>query len=280
MSESLKEIPVDSVIVSGFNPRKTFDSRHIKELAGSIRRDGQWNPIIVRQRSNHYELIAGECRLRAIKKLGLTTIQARVLDIDDNEAHLLALKTNTMRRDLNPVEEAYGIKKLVNKGWSIKRVAKELDKSDTWVYSRLKLAENATEGLQNAVIKQIIPLTHAIKISELPEGLQGPLVEKIVRERLIFKEVAFLVGLLKEAETPEKIEFLFKARREIIMNWASGRNPFSGKEGINNPGVSTIECGCGTEFIVDWAGRRIVSKQNYVKGSFLKKALRFLHREG
>ena len=263
MSDSLKKIPVDSIVIGQFNPRKTFDSEHINELANSIRRDGQWNPIIVRHRLDHYELIAGECRLRAVKKLGLTTIQARVLNVNDEEAKLLALKTNIMRRDLNPVEEAHGIKKLVDKGWSIKRVAKELNKSYTWVYYRLKLSENATEGLKNAVITQTIPLTYAIKISELPEGLQGPFVEKIGRDRLISKEVKFLVDILKGAKTSEEVGFIFKARRETIVNWASGRNPFSEKK--ETKAVSTIECSCGTKFIVDWTSKKIISEQNHRK---------------
>lgn len=271
MNEPIKEIPIDSIITIGFNPRKTFDSEHIKELADSIRRDGQWNPIIVKHRSDQYELIAGECRLRASKKLGLTKIKARVLNIDDDEARLLALKTNLMRHDLNPVEEAYGIKKLIDMGWSLKKVTKELNKSTTWVFYRLKLARKSTEGLQNSVIRKIIPLTYAIKICELSEGLQGPMVEKTVRDRLIFKEVNFIVDLLKENRTPEELESIFKAPRERIIKWASGRNPFSGTKDAEDKAVSIIECSCGTKFIVDWTSKKIISEQNHRKESLFDK---------
>ena len=280
MNESIKEIPIASIITSGFNPRKTFDPEYIKELADSIQRDGQWNPIIVKHGSDQYELIAGECRLRAFKKLGLTKIKARVLNVDDDEAHLLALKTNLMRHDLNPVEEAYGIKKLIDMGWSVDKVAKELNKSRSWVYVRSKLVEKASKGLQNALITQTIPISYAIKISELSEGLQGPMIEKIVRDRLIFKEVNFIVDLLKGDRTPEELESIFKAPRERIINWASERNPFSENKDTKDKAISIIECSCGTKFIVDWTSKKIISEQNHRKRSFFEKTLRFLRKKG
>ena len=87
--DNIRDIAVDLVVAGGLNLRKNFDSEHIRELAGSIKRDGLWNPIIVRGRSDgKYELIAGECRLRAVKRIGLVNIRARILRIDDEEAKL------------------------------------------------------------------------------------------------------------------------------------------------------------------------------------------------
>ena len=95
--DNIRDVAVDLVVKGGLNPRRRFDSEHIKELAGSIKRDGLWNPIIVRECSDgKYDLIAGECRLRAVKRIGLVNIRARILRIDDEEAKLLALKTNVM----------------------------------------------------------------------------------------------------------------------------------------------------------------------------------------
>jgi ParB family chromosome partitioning protein len=260
MSGSITEIPVDLVIIGQFNPRKTFDSEHIKELANSISRDGQWDPIIVRQTSGHYELIAGECRLRAVKKLGLSTVQARVLDIDDEEANLLALKTNLMRRDLNPVEEAFGVKKLIDTGWTLQKVAKELNKSQTWVFYRLKLAENASEGLRNAVLANEIPLTSAIKIVELPEGLQGPVISKVVRERLNVKEVERLVDLLKEANDDD-LELLLGTPFKELMRLNSNEVKTKIKTSRKNRNITMVECECGTKYIIDWVNREVVSER-------------------
>ena len=80
ISETIKEIPIDMIETGRFNPRKTFSSEHIQQLSASIKRDGQWNPIIVRSNGNgKYDLLAGECRLRAIKKLKFSTIKARII---------------------------------------------------------------------------------------------------------------------------------------------------------------------------------------------------------
>ena len=276
MNEPVKEIPTDS-IVTGLNPRKTFDPEYIKELASSIRRDGQWNPIIVKPNSKGYDLIAGECRLRAVRSLRYKTIKARILDIDDNEACLLALKTNLMRRDMNPIEEGHGIKNLINIGWSIEKVAKELSKSPSWVYVRANLVENAREGLQNALITQTIPLSYAVKISELSEALQGPTVDKVVRDRLDFKETNILVNLLKAARTAEELRSIFTAPRETIMRWGVSGGFFSGR--LETSDVSIIECGCGTKFVVDWARHDVISKQTHRNQRFFGKALRFLRKK-
>lgn len=271
-------MPVDLIITGDFNPRKDFAPEHIEELARSIRRDGQWNPIILRRRPDKkYDLIAGECRLRAIKKLGLDRIKARVLSVDDEEASLLALKTNLMRLDLNAVEEAYGIKKLTDMDWSLEKVAKELDKSTTWVFYRLKLAENASEGLQNAIITQTIPLSYAFKISELPKGLQGPAVEKVVRDRLNLEETGELVRLLKAASTPEELESIFKASKEQIISQAIFRSSFSNTKGTNSNTI--IECSCGKKFVIDWTSNHVISEQHHKNHSFLMKALRLLRRK-
>lgn len=279
MNEIVTEIPVDLIIVGDFNPRKFFDSGHIRELAGSIKRDGQWNPIIVKKNTKGYDLIAGECRLRATQKLGYNSIKARILDIDDEEAYLLALKTNVLRRDMNAIEEGFGIKKLIDKGWSVDRVAKELNKSKSWVYFREKLFRNASDGLKNAIIQQIIPLTYAVEISELPEGLQGPVVEKTIRHRLNFKEVDFLVDILKGARTPEEIESILTAPREKILKWLiSGNPPIRGLEELDTD-FSITECDCGAKFMVDWKSHKMVSEENYGDGSLISKAVEFLRRK-
>ena len=282
MDESVKEISTDSIVTEGLNPRKTFDPEYIKELASSIRRDGQWNPIIVKPNSKGYDLIAGECRLRAVRNLGHKTIKARILNIDDNEACLLALKTNLMRRDMNPIEEGHGIKNIINMGWSIEKVAKELNKSSSWVYVRAKLVENASEGLQNALITQTIPLSYAIKISELSEALQGPTVDKVVRDRLNFKEANILVDLLKAARTPEDMESIFTAPKETIMSWGVSRSFFSQRLETSDNDLSIVECGCGTKFVVDWTRHNVVSKQihrNQRIDRFFGKALKFLRKK-
>ena len=259
------EVPIDLIVTGRFNPRRTFDPEHLKELAGSIRREGQWNPVMLRRRSDKkYDIIAGECRLRAVKKLGLLAIKARVLNIDDEEANLLALKTNLMRRDMNPVEEGHGIKKLISMGWSLQKIARELNKSQTWIVFRLKLVENASEGLQNALLNDEIRLMSAIKIAELPEGLQGPVASKTIRERLNFKEVERLVDLLKLAHNNSDLELLLGTPFKEFMNLSSSQARVKIESSRKNRNVTVVECGCGTRYVVDWVNRCIVSEEAFV----------------
>ena len=259
------EVPIDLIVTGRFNPRRTFDPEHIKELAGSIRREGQWNPVILRQRADKkYDIIAGECRLRAIKKLGLVTIKARVLNIDDEEANLLALKTNLMRRDMNPVEEGHGIQKLIGMGWSLNKVAKELNKSRTWILFRLKLVENASEGLQNAVLNDEIRLMSAVKIAELPEGLQGPVASKVIQERLNVKETEMLVDLLKSAHDNDAIELLLGTPFKEFMNLSSSEAKIKIESSRKNRNVVIMECECGIRYFVDWVNGHIIGEKVFV----------------
>jgi len=257
-----KNISVELIVPSGFNPRKDFDPRYIEELANSIKRDGQWDPIMVRENKNGiYELIAGECRLRAARLIGLKSLKARILEANDNEALLLALKTNVIRDNLNPVEEANALKELINVKKDLKEVIRALNKSRTWISNRLKLAENATEGLKNAVLKEELPLLSAIKIAELSEGFQGPVASKAIRERLNIKEVEKLVELFKKARDDAEIKFLLQTPVKDYMRSA----PYSGKRVTtfrsDKREPSVMKCECGSMYIIDWVGCRIVGEK-------------------
>lgn len=261
MSHMVTEITVDQINVGDFNPRKAFDQKHIIELAGSIKRDGQWNPIIVKPNSHGYDLIAGECRLRAFKILGLLKIRARIVYIEDEEAHLLALKTNLMRQDLNPIDEAEAIKNLVDKEWTITKISRELDKSITWVSQRLKLASKASEGVKNALMDKKITFSAALEISSLPEGLQGSVASKAIEERLNFNETKKLVRLIKLAENAQDLdlflgtplkEFITLSYKQIDTKIQTGRI-------YNN--ITILQCDFDTKIIIDWQKRCVVEEK-------------------
>jgi len=248
-------------VPSSFNPRKNFSSEYIKELAKSLQRDGQWDPIIVRRKNDgKYELIAGECRLKAAKLAGLKSLKARILESDDNEALLLALKTNILRRDLNPVEESNALKELIKIEKDLKSIIKALNKSRTWFLTRLKLAD-ATDGIKNAVMKGELPLLSAIRIAELPEGLQGPVASKAIRERLNIKEVKKLVELFKNAKSNAEVEFLLQTPvKDYMRSPPYGGKRLSGfRPKERKPTVMT--CDCGALYIVDWINGRIVGEK-------------------
>ena len=255
------DIPIELIVPSCFNPRKEFDPGYIRELAKSMKRDGQWDPIIARRNNGRYELIAGECRLKAAKLIGLKSLKTRILETSNDEALLLALKTNIIRHNLNPVEEANALKELIKVKKDLKEVVKALNKSRTWVSNRLKLAKNATKGLKNAVLKEELALLSAIKIAELPEGLQGPVASKAVRERLNIEEVKKLVELFKKASGDDEIEFLLKTPVKDFIRSV----PYSGKRRAtlrhDKSQPTLMKCECGSMYIIDWASCRIVSEK-------------------
>lgn len=257
----VQEIPVNSVVVGSYNPRIIFDPKHIEDLAASISKDGQWDPIIVKPIDNgKYCLISGECRLRAVKKLGWDKIKAIILNIGEEEAHLLAIKTNLMRRDLNPIEEAIGIKRLIKMGWNKERIAKQLNKSQTWVNIRLKLIEKAGKNLQSAIIKGLIPLTYGVELADLPKPLQGIALEKVLKESLNLNEVRMLVKLLKEAKTKRDMTLILKTpKNKLIKRFASFHPSCRRSE---KKVYVTVSCKCGMKYLIDTTNHRVVSVEN------------------
>ena len=114
--ESSLEIDVTKIKPSPYQPRKTFDKDNLKSLVESIKEQGVIQPILVRNtKDKKYELIAGERRLRAVKILGYKKIPSIIKEISNESAAIFALLENVQREDLNPVEEAQGLEKLIKK---------------------------------------------------------------------------------------------------------------------------------------------------------------------
>ena len=109
----IRNLPIAQVQPNPMQPRKYFSQEELASLAASIRENGLLQPITVREMEGHYELVAGERRLRASKLAGLTVIPAIVLRMDDNQSAILSLVENIQRADLNFVEEALAIKRLM-----------------------------------------------------------------------------------------------------------------------------------------------------------------------
>ena len=260
MSGDIKEIPIKQIVAKRFNPRVFFDPSYIKELSASISRDGQWNPIIVRPRADgKYDLIAGECRLRAIKKLRISTIKATILNVDDDEAYLLALKTNLMRQNLNPIEEAIGIERLLRRGWSKYKIARYLNKSLTWINYRLKLIKKGSKNLHRALLSGLLPLTYAVELANLPKTLQGVAVDKVIKDRLNLNEVKTLVKLLNQCKTDKQIASILQMTRDRLtkrmMSFRSGKKTTRREK----KRYIVINCRCGVIYVVDRITCKVIS---------------------
>lgn len=151
------ELSISDIGITGENPRKDFDKEHLGELAQSIGEKGIWNPLIVRPGKNgKVELIAGERRLRAAKMAGLKKVPVIVRDCSDEELTEIMLLENLQRQDLNAVEEADALGKMVEKGANVEDLAKQVGKSENWIDNRLKLA-GAPENLKKLIVEHQVP---------------------------------------------------------------------------------------------------------------------------
>jgi ParB family chromosome partitioning protein len=141
-------IPVDRIKPNPSQPRKLFDQEGLRELSDSISRYGVLQPLSVRKRNSHYELIAGERRLRAAKIAGLSEVPCILLGVDREQSSVLSLIENLQRRDLDFIEEAEGIARLIlSYGLSQEEAARRLGKSQSAVANKLRILKHPQEVL-------------------------------------------------------------------------------------------------------------------------------------
>lgn len=141
-TESLIEIPIDSLVPNPFQPRKVIEPEAISELAASIQAEGLLQPVVARKVGDVYELVAGERRWRAHQHLGRDKILVRVLSATDLSSASLSLIENLQREGLNPVEEAMGFHSLVNEfNLTQAKVAERVGKSRAHVANLLRLLQ-------------------------------------------------------------------------------------------------------------------------------------------
>ncbi|MBC8570650.1 ParB/RepB/Spo0J family partition protein [Oscillospiraceae bacterium NSJ-54] len=136
----IRNLPLEQIVPNPMQPRKYFSQEELTSLAASIRENGLLQPITVRAVDGRYELVAGERRLRASKLAGLPVIPAIVLTMDDNQSAVLSLVENIQREDLNFVEEALAIKRLIAQyGYTQEDVARLLGKNQSTVANKLRI---------------------------------------------------------------------------------------------------------------------------------------------
>ena len=188
-------------------PRKNFDEDSLQELAESLKQFGMLQPILVQNRGDYYEIIAGERRWRAAKIAGLKEVPVIVRELTDQEIVEISLIENIQREDLNPIEEAQAYKRLLTE-FHLKQdeVAERVSKSRTAVTNSMRLLKLCDE-VQKMVVDDMISTGHArAQISiEDPEE-QYLIAQKIFDEKLSVREVEKLVKDLHKPPKPPKEE--------------------------------------------------------------------------
>ena len=189
------EIDVSLIITSPYQPRTTFEEESLKSLVESIREQGVIQPILVRNYEiNKYELIAGERRLRAVKILGHKKIPAIIKTISNESAAIYALLENVQRENLNPIEEALGLEKLIKEfKFTQDKLAKKTGKSRSHIANLIRLL-----SLDKYVIRLLsekkIDMGHARALVSLSAQSKKIYAEKVVSQSLSVRDIEKLVN--------------------------------------------------------------------------------------
>ena len=189
-SDNSNLLAVEKLVSGQFQPRKIFNQDSLKELAESIKAQGIIQPILVRMvSSDQYEIVAGERRWQAAKMANLKEVPVVIKDISDSTALAMALIENIQREDLNVIEEARGIKRLIDEfKMTHEEAAEAVGKSRTAVSNILRLL-NLCEHAQKALETKKIEMGHARAILSLSSIDQTMMCQKIVNQKLSVREV-------------------------------------------------------------------------------------------
>ena len=199
------EVGVDELRPGRYQPRLQLREESLAELAESIREQGVLQPLIVRAlpasetSANTYEIVAGERRWRAARLTGLTSVPVIVRDLTDQQALAVALIENLQREDLNPIDQAQSMARLVEEfGMTHDEIAKALGRSRAGVTNFLRLLELA-DGVKDAIVAGTLDMGHARALLPLDSQRQVRLARKIVRLGWSARKVEQTVKTLLEA---------------------------------------------------------------------------------
>lgn len=211
---------IDDIAPSPVQPRKRFDDEALLELSESIRNYGILNPLTVRLRNGRYELVAGERRLRAAKLAGLREVPCILLDVNMEDASLIALVENLQRRDLDFLEEAAGISQLIRMfGMSQEEAARRIGKSQSAVANKLRLLKLPQDVL-NGLRENGLTERHGRALLRLTgPGTQREALAYIVDNGLTVAATdAYIDALLSEpAPEPEPVPEKPEPRRTFVL---------------------------------------------------------------
>jgi len=214
------ELSIEKIRAKKDQPRKSFDKESLENLAESIKENGVLQPLIVTKKGEYYEIVAGERRYRASKIANLKTLPCIIKDIDDVTASKIALIENIQREDLNPIEEAYGYKRIIEEyNLTQEELAKAIGKSRSYISNTLRLL-----NLDNRVIELIqngeLTMGHGkvlLSIKE-EEGQYKKALEIIKSNSSVRETEAMVVEKKKRPKTKKKDIYIRELEDRLISN--------------------------------------------------------------
>lgn len=220
--DALQELPLTQLVAGKHQPRRHFDEAALAELTASIKAQGVVQPIIARQLSvDHYEIVAGERRWRAARAAGLTTIPVVIRQLDERSAMAIALVENIQRADLNALEEAEALKKLVDEcGLTHEACAVAVGKSRAAVSNLLRLMDLEAEP-QALLRNGQLSFGHAKVLLGVEGARQIQLAKLVVQQQLSVRQLEAMIhaepkSAAGKSATPAPLEM------ELASKWGMG----------------------------------------------------------
>lgn len=213
--DKIKSIPVIQIEPNRYQPRVNFSKDELQSLSESILENGLLQPLTVRKiLASKYELIAGERRLRASIMAGFKTVPCIIIDCDDTQSAVFAMLENLQRSDLNPFEEAEGIRKLIlNDGLTQEMVAKKLGKKQSTIANKLRLLKLDLEE-RNKIVESGLTERHARALLRLDsKEKRAVALTKIILNGLNVQKTEKMIEVMLEKEADKKT----RSHRTIII---------------------------------------------------------------
>lgn len=249
-ASAAKELLIKNIAANPYQPRCNFDEEKLQELAASIKEFGVVQPVVVRKKGRSYELVAGERRLRAAGLAGLTKVPAIVKDYDDAKMMEIALIENIQRHDLNPIEEAQGLRRLMQEfKLTQEQTAEKVGRSRSAVTNILRLL-NLPEQVQKQIINGVLTMGQAKQLLGLPKPEQMcEVAEAIIANGWSSRMTEEVVRKLKEGKK-------LKIVRELIEEEAKNKDNKE-KKPKREPTENDIFCHDFEQRLVEFLGTKV-----------------------
>lgn len=249
-ASAAQELLIKNIAVNPYQPRCNFDEEKLQELAASIKEFGVVQPVVVRKKGRSYEMVAGERRLRAAGLAGLTKVPAIVKDYDDAKMMEIALIENIQRHDLNPIEEAQGLRRLMQEfKLTQEQTAEKVGRSRSAVTNILRLL-NLPEQVQKQIINGVLTMGQAKQLLGLPKPEQMcEVAEAIIANGWSSRMTEEVVRKLKEGKK-------LKIVRELIEEEAKNKDNKE-KKPKREPTENDIFCHDFEQRLVEFLGTKV-----------------------
>lgn len=249
-ASAAQELLIKNIAANPYQPRCNFDEEKLQELAASIKEFGVVQPVVVRKKGRSYELVAGERRLRAAGLAGLTKVPAIVKDYDDAKMMEIALIENIQRHDLNPIEEAQGLRRLMQEfKLTQEQTAEKVGRSRSAVTNILRLL-NLPEQVQKQIINGVLTMGQAKQLLGLPKPEQMcEVAEAIIANGWSSRMTEEVVRKLKEGKK-------LKIVRELVEEEAKNKDNKENKP-KREPTENDIFCHDFEQRLVEFLGTKV-----------------------